>query len=62
MGGSIGAFCGARGSPPKQVREVSTAGLKIAMGDRGVEGGHEIGGRLLQAVLLQRVGVFVDAL
>lgn len=53
-------LCGTRGSPPKQIREVSTAGLKIATGDRGVEGGHEICGRLVQAVLLQHVGVFVD--
>src|SRR5215813_7577732 len=50
---------GTRSSPAKQVRQVSAAGLELAAGDRGVYGGHEAGGRLIKAGLLQRVGVLL---
>jgi hypothetical protein len=39
------------------VRQVLAAGLEVAAGDRGVQGGHEAGGGLIQAGLLERIGV-----
>jgi putative ABC transport system permease protein len=50
----LGQGCG---RAAQQVRQVRAAGLQVTAGDRGVRGGYEAGGRLIQAGFLQRVGV-----
>jgi len=45
---------GARGTPPKQVREISTADFEVVVSDRDVEGGYEVsafGQRLVRPFL-----------
>ena len=48
-----------RSGPPEQVRQVRAARLEFAAGDRGVDVGHEAGGRLIKAGPPERVGILL---
>src|SRR5262249_57422965 len=64
-GSALAAVCRAddlgetRSSQAKKARQVRAAGLELAAGDRGVDGGHEARGRLNTAGPLERVGVLL---
>jgi hypothetical protein len=44
---------------PKQVRQVRALGLEVAAGDRGIDSGHGVSCRSIEALLLEYVDILL---